>query len=155
MTIYAPAGKVGVLEVSLDNGAPVIHYAKDTSPIADKVQVGDRLVAVDNEDVHAMTAIKGSNLISKKSSNSRNLTVIGSIKGREERIRTTPMQRNSVARAKLAAKARAATSQEVGVDNMRKEIANQSKMDSNTGTTVQFFLRFSLYHIKANTLVML
>mmetsp|Transcript_43380 Transcript_43380/g.77958 ORF Transcript_43380/g.77958 Transcript_43380/m.77958 type:complete len:531 (+) Transcript_43380:229-1821(+) len=76
LTIYAPAGKLGVVIDSPDNGAPMIHDVKDTSPIADKVQVGDRLVAVDDEDARTMTAIKVSKLISRKSSNSRKLTII-------------------------------------------------------------------------------
>mmetsp|Transcript_763 Transcript_763/g.1506 ORF Transcript_763/g.1506 Transcript_763/m.1506 type:complete len:745 (+) Transcript_763:238-2472(+) len=75
--IYAPPGKLGVVIDTPDDGAPVVHAVKDTSPIADKVQVGDKLVAVDDEDVRAMTAIKVSKLISRKSANaSRKLTVI-------------------------------------------------------------------------------
>ena len=75
--IYAPAGKLGVVIDTPDDGAPVIHAVKDTSPIANKVQVGDKLVAVDDEDVRSMTAIKVSKLISRKSNNaSRKLTII-------------------------------------------------------------------------------
>ncbi|KAL7464066.1 hypothetical protein ACHAXS_004406 [Conticribra weissflogii] len=77
LDIYAPPGKLGVVIDTPDDGAPVVHAVKDTSPIADKVQVGDKLVAVDDEDVRAMTAIKVSKLISRKSANaSRKLTVI-------------------------------------------------------------------------------
>jgi len=75
--VYAPAGKLGVVIDTPDDGAPVVHAVKDTSPISDRVQVGDKLVAVDGEDVRAMTAIKVSKLISKKSTNpSRKLTLI-------------------------------------------------------------------------------
>jgi len=75
--VYAPAGKLGVVIDTPDSGAPIVHAVKDTSPIADKVQVGDKLVAVDDEDVRAMTAIKVSKLISKKSTNaSRKMTII-------------------------------------------------------------------------------
>mmetsp|Transcript_4901 Transcript_4901/g.8824 ORF Transcript_4901/g.8824 Transcript_4901/m.8824 type:complete len:361 (+) Transcript_4901:876-1958(+) len=76
LTVYAPAGKLGIVIDSPDDGAPVIHNVKGTSPIADKVREGDRLVGVDEEDVRAMTAIKVSRLISRKSSNSRRLIVI-------------------------------------------------------------------------------
>jgi len=76
LTIYAPAGKLGIVIDSPDDGAPVIHNVKETSPIADKVREGDRLVGVDEEDVRTMTAIKVSKLISRKSSNSRRLVVI-------------------------------------------------------------------------------
>ena len=50
---------------------------KESSIIAGKIKVGDKLVAVDDEDVRSMTAIKVSKLISRKSSNpTRKLTVI-------------------------------------------------------------------------------
>lgn len=81
--IYAPAGKLGVVIDTPDDGAPVVHAVKDTSPIANKVQVGDKLVAVDDEDVRAMTAIKVSKLISRKSNNaSRKLTIIRHVSNR-------------------------------------------------------------------------
>lgn len=77
LEINAPAGKLGVVIDTPDEGAPVVHAVKDSSVIADLIQVGDKLVAVDDEDVTAMTAIKVSKLISKKSANpSRKLTVI-------------------------------------------------------------------------------
>lgn len=75
--IYAPAGKLGVVIDTPDDGAPVVHAIKDSSVIADKLQVGDKLVAVDDEDVRTMTAIKVSKLISRKSGNpTRKLSVI-------------------------------------------------------------------------------
>lgn len=75
--VYAPAGKLGVVIDTPDDGPPVVHAIKDSSVIADKLQVGDMLVAVDEEDVRSMTAIKVSKLISRKSGNStRKLTVI-------------------------------------------------------------------------------
>ena len=75
--IFAPAGKLGVVIDTPDDGAPVVHAVKDSSVIADKIQVGDKLVAVDDEDVRAMTAIKVSKLISRKSANpSRKLSII-------------------------------------------------------------------------------
>jgi len=77
LDIYAPAGKLGVVIDTPNDGAPVVHAVKDSSAIASKVQVGDKLVAVDDEDVRAMTAIKVSKLISRKSNNaSRKLTII-------------------------------------------------------------------------------
>lgn len=75
--IYAPAGKLGVVIDTPDDGAPVVHAIKDSSVIADKLQVGDKLVAVDDEDVRTMTAIKVSKLISRKSGNpTRKLSII-------------------------------------------------------------------------------
>jgi C-terminal processing protease CtpA/Prc len=75
--IFAPPGKLGVVIDTPDDGAPVVHAVKDSSVIADKMRVGDKLVAVDDEDVRSMTAIKVSKLISRKSANpSRKLTII-------------------------------------------------------------------------------
>ena len=77
MHIFAPPGKLGVVIDTPDDGAPVVHAVKDSSVIASKILVGDKLVAVDDEDVRAMTAIKVSKLISRKSANpSRKLTIV-------------------------------------------------------------------------------
>jgi len=75
--IIAPAGKLGVVIDTPDDGAPVVHAVKDSSVIADQIHVGDKLIAVDDEDVRSMTAIKVSKLISKKSANpARKLTIV-------------------------------------------------------------------------------
>lgn len=75
--VFAPPGKLGVVIDTPDDGAPVVHAVKDSSVIADRIQVGDKLVAVDDEDVRTMTAIKVSKLISRKSANpSRKLTIV-------------------------------------------------------------------------------
>jgi len=75
--IYAPPGKLGVVIDTPDEGAPVVHAVKDSSCIADQLNVGDKLIAVDDEDVRAMTAIKVSKMISRKSANAqRKLTVV-------------------------------------------------------------------------------
>jgi C-terminal processing protease CtpA/Prc len=77
LVIDAPAGKLGVVIDTPDDGAPVVHAVKDSSVIANQIQVGDKLVAVDDDDVRSMTAIKVSKLISKRSANpSRKLTII-------------------------------------------------------------------------------
>ncbi len=67
--IYAPGGKLGVVIDTPNSGAPVVHNIKDTCPIADQLRIGDKLIAVDDEDVRSMTAVKVSKLISQKSNN--------------------------------------------------------------------------------------
>jgi C-terminal processing protease CtpA/Prc len=80
LNIFAPPGKLGVVIDTPDDGAPVVHAVKDTSVIADQINVGDKLIAVDDEDVRSMTAIKVSKLISRKSANpSRKLTVVRTV----------------------------------------------------------------------------
>jgi hypothetical protein len=80
LDIYAPSGKLGVV-IDNPDGIPTIHAVKDTSPIATQVYTGDRVVAVDDEDVRGMSAMKVSRLISRKSGNvSRKLTIIRSVR---------------------------------------------------------------------------
>jgi len=67
--IYAPAGKLGLVVDNPDDGAPVVHAIKEDSVLADQVQVGDRLVGVDEVDVRALSPVKVSKLISKRSTN--------------------------------------------------------------------------------------
>jgi len=75
--VVAPSGKLGVVIDTPDEGAPVVHAVKETSCIADKLKVGDKLIMVDDEDVSSMTAIKVSKLISRKSNNpTRKLTLL-------------------------------------------------------------------------------
>lgn len=77
IVIEAPPGKLGVVIDTPDDGAPLVHAVKDSSVIADLIQVGDKLLAVDDDDVQAMTAIKVSKLISKRSANPvRKLTIV-------------------------------------------------------------------------------
>ena len=100
--IYAPSGVLGVVidtppssssstngnndsssngrrMTSSNGGRPVVHAIKDTCPIRDEIHVGDILIAVDDIDVTAMTAVEVSRLISKKSNQERRkLTLIRS-----------------------------------------------------------------------------
>jgi hypothetical protein len=65
--VEAPSGMLGlVLESSNEDGMPVVHAIKDTSPLIDEVRVGDRLVSVDGEDVAYMLASDVSRMIAMK-----------------------------------------------------------------------------------------
>ena len=68
--VVAPPGMLGlVLETSAD-GVPTVHAIKNTSALASEVQVGDRLLSVDGEDVTVMLASDVSRLIAAKRDNS-------------------------------------------------------------------------------------
>lgn len=88
MTIHAPTGKLGVVidtPTSSHTGTtmPIVHAVKDSSPLADKIQVGDKLIAVDEEDVTSLTAIQVSKLLARKSGQSvRKLTIVRTARGR-------------------------------------------------------------------------
>ena len=67
--IYAPAGRLGLVVDNPDEGAPVIHSIKPDSVLSDQIQVGDRLIGVDEVDVSGLSPVKVSKLISKRSTN--------------------------------------------------------------------------------------
>ncbi|CAJ1945124.1 unnamed protein product [Cylindrotheca closterium] len=78
--VFAPPGKLGVVIDTPSDGASFVHAVKPTSIIADRIKVGDKLVAVDDEDVRKLSAINVSKLIGKKSSQpTRKLTVLRTI----------------------------------------------------------------------------
>jgi len=77
LDVYCPPGKLGVVIDTPDSGPPVVHGVKDSSVVADQIRVGDKVVAVDDEDVRTFTAIKVSKMISRKSANpTRKLTIL-------------------------------------------------------------------------------
>jgi len=69
--ITAPAGKLGVVIDTPLSGNPIVHAIKDTSVLADQVQLGDKLVSMDGIDTTQMSAMKVSKLISSKAQNQR------------------------------------------------------------------------------------
>ena len=62
--VIAPPGKLGVVIDNPTNSVPMVHAIRETSVLADRVRIGDRLVAVDGEDTTDMSAIAVSKLIS-------------------------------------------------------------------------------------------
>lgn len=96
--IYAPAGKLGVLledtptpaspptDDSDSNdraasvtgvGPPIVHNVRDTSVLKKELQIGDRVIALDDEDVRAMTANQVSKMISRnKEQTTRKLSIL-------------------------------------------------------------------------------
>eukprot|EP00934_Nitzschia_sp_Nitz4_P008405 Nitzschia sp. Nitz4//scaffold235_size30605//23295//24767//NITZ4_007979-RA/size30605-augustus-gene-0.21-mRNA-1//-1//CDS//3329543465//8395//frame0 len=68
--VVAPVGKLGmVLGTTLDGGTPIVQAIEKTSPLADRVRVGDRLLSIDGEDCAGTAAvpIDAPELISRKS----------------------------------------------------------------------------------------
>lgn len=67
--VEAPAGLLGLVLETSEDGVPVVHAIKESSCLAGQVQVGDRLVCVDDEDVTSMLASSVSRLIASKKDN--------------------------------------------------------------------------------------
>lgn len=81
LVIVAPAGKLGISLDTPENGAPFVYSIKDVSPLIGKLREGDRVIAVDDEDVRLLTAVKISKILSKKSANTRKLTIARTVEG--------------------------------------------------------------------------
>jgi len=65
--VVAPAGLLGlIIESNLEDGRPTVHNVKPNSVLAHVVQIGDRLLAVDGQDVTQMRAHDVSQLIATK-----------------------------------------------------------------------------------------
>jgi C-terminal processing protease CtpA/Prc len=75
--VYAPAGRLGIVLDSPDKEGPIVYVIKENSPLFEAIDVGDRLIAVDEVDVRQMSPTKVSKLIGKRSSNPmRKLTLL-------------------------------------------------------------------------------
>jgi hypothetical protein len=73
--VRVPAGALGVVLETPNDGIPSVHHIKSNSPLAGQVRVGDRLVAVDGSNVSSMNAVAVSRLIASKKDNTvRELT---------------------------------------------------------------------------------
>mmetsp|Transcript_25109 Transcript_25109/g.32208 ORF Transcript_25109/g.32208 Transcript_25109/m.32208 type:complete len:157 (+) Transcript_25109:1-471(+) len=78
MDIFAPAGKLGVVVDSPpEGGSAYVSDIKMDSPIYGKIRLGDKLIAVDGEDVSKLKAVHVSMLLGSKSRNAnRQITVL-------------------------------------------------------------------------------
>ena len=66
-TVYAPAGKLGIVVDSSANG-PTIHSVRDSSPLTNSVFVGDKLISIDEVNCQSMSAGAVTKLMARKSS---------------------------------------------------------------------------------------
>lgn len=67
--IIAPPGKLGVVIDTPQGGVPMVHAIKETSILADRIRVGDRLLSVDGDDTTHLTSIQVSKIISSRAHN--------------------------------------------------------------------------------------
>jgi C-terminal processing protease CtpA/Prc len=76
--VKAPAGKLGVILDNPDEGPPMIHSVKDTSVLLGQLNVGDRLIMIDDVDVRSFSPAQVVQLLSTKSSNPVRLLTMSS-----------------------------------------------------------------------------
>lgn len=74
--VRAPPGMLGMVIDTPNGGVPVVRAIKPDSILTGRVQIGDRLISVDHQDVTSMTALEVSNLISVKSNRQRLLVFV-------------------------------------------------------------------------------
>jgi len=67
--VIVPPGKLGVVIDTPSENPPTVFAVKGTSPLFGKVEVGDFLIQVDDEDVSTFSAVKVSKLIGSKAKN--------------------------------------------------------------------------------------
>lgn len=78
LEVIAPAGKLGVVvDIPPDRrGAPFVCDIRETSPLYGQIEPGDKIYAVDDEDVRKMSAIKVSKLLAQKAENPERIITV-------------------------------------------------------------------------------
>ena len=74
--VRAPPGLLGMVIDTPNGGVPVVRAIKPDSILTGRVQIGDRLISVDHQDVTSMSALEVSNLISVRSNRQRLLVFV-------------------------------------------------------------------------------
>ena len=75
--ISIPPGRVGCIVDSSPSTGPYICEIHEFSPLADEIMVGDRILAVDNDDCRRMNAIDVSKIVGSRSENrTRTMTIL-------------------------------------------------------------------------------
>mmetsp|Transcript_8138 Transcript_8138/g.18872 ORF Transcript_8138/g.18872 Transcript_8138/m.18872 type:complete len:520 (-) Transcript_8138:64-1623(-) len=77
MTVVAPPGKLGIILANkADSKGTVVSGVRTSSVLAEKISPGDRIVAIDGEDVSRMTVSEITTIMARKSEFERTLTVL-------------------------------------------------------------------------------
>jgi len=76
--VIAPEGKLGVVVATSPQGGPVyVADLREDSPLLGKVHLGDKIIAIDDDDVQQLSSTEVSKLIARKSRNpQRKLTIL-------------------------------------------------------------------------------
>lgn len=80
MNVVVPPGKLGVILANKEPNGTIVSDVRTTSVLYGKIFPGDRIVAVDNEDVSRMTVAEITALMARKAAYDRVLTIITSLK---------------------------------------------------------------------------
>ncbi|KAL3910867.1 MAG: hypothetical protein SGILL_007518 [Bacillariaceae sp.] len=77
ITVVAPPGKLGIILANkADSKGTVVSGVRTSSVLVDRISPGDRIVAIDGEDVSRMTVSEITTIMSRKAEYERRLTVL-------------------------------------------------------------------------------
>lgn len=77
ITVMAPPGKLGIILANkADSKGTVVSGVRTSSVLAEKISPGDRIVAIDGEDVSLMTVSEITTIMARKADFERTLTVL-------------------------------------------------------------------------------
>jgi C-terminal processing protease CtpA/Prc len=86
-TVEAPPGKLGIILANkTDSRGTVVSGVRTNSVLFDKIIPGDRIVAIDGEDVSRMSVSEITTIMSRKSDFDRTLTVLTNPKQQHDTI---------------------------------------------------------------------
>lgn len=86
-TVEAPPGKLGIILANkTDSRGTVVSGVRTNSVLFDKIIPGDRIVAIDGEDVSRMSVSEITTIMSRKSDFDRTLTVLTNPKQQQDTI---------------------------------------------------------------------
>ena len=78
-TVDAPPGKLGIILANRNDGkGTVVSGVRNTSVLFDQITPGDRIVAIDGEDVSRMSVTEITSIMARKADYDRRLTVLKS-----------------------------------------------------------------------------
>jgi len=77
MTVLAPPGKLGIILANkADSKGTVVSGVRTSSVMSEKISPGDRIVAIDGEDVSLMTVSEITTIMARKSEFERTLSIL-------------------------------------------------------------------------------
>mmetsp|Transcript_2389 Transcript_2389/g.4970 ORF Transcript_2389/g.4970 Transcript_2389/m.4970 type:complete len:468 (+) Transcript_2389:91-1494(+) len=74
--IHAPPGILGLILDLIDDAWPVVHAVKQGSVVTDCVEVGDRIISIDGNDIRTLSAVEVSKMMNQNRQETTMFTVL-------------------------------------------------------------------------------
>jgi len=96
VTVIAPPGKLGVILANkADSKGTVVSGVRTSSALVDKVFPGDRIIAIDGEDVSRMKVSEITSIMARKAEYERKLTILTLNNNDVANVRSPAMDKES------------------------------------------------------------